>query len=37
MWQKHRDVGVRLLPATHDAMGRAIADRMRRKFYVLPG
>ncbi len=37
MWQKHRDVGVRLLPAAHDAMGRAIADRMRRKFYVLPG
>ena len=37
MWQKHRDVGLRLLPAAHDAVARAIADRMRRKFYVLPG
>ena len=36
-WQKHKDVGIRLLPYVLNGPNRAIAERMRRKFYVLPG
>lgn len=36
MWQRDRDVGIRLLPQAMGGLNRAIAERMRRRFYVLP-
>ena len=36
MWQRDRDVGIRLLPQASGGLNRAVAERMRRRFYVLP-
>lgn len=35
MWQRQRDVGIRLLPSPANGRNRAIAQRMKGKFYAL--